>query len=188
MQGSSVCGIAPLDLFVKLPDILKTQDYWSGESHLSLHMEGIPSAVVPTAVYLDQHEVVKAAVHHQPQWAGRHLSAWTFPDILGFSSLLLLLLLMILPLQPTLLLPFLSSLPAAQSTGPILYMGPKMWHCAADSHIVVKYLFFKNYTISIPDLRSILVILWYEDCMEHKEAGPKMLYNKDNALQATWIV
>lgn len=70
--------------------------------------------MAPRAVYLEEHEVVKAAVHHQPQGAGRHLSARTLLEVLGVCSLLLL---MVLPLQPALLLPLFSSLPAAESTG-----------------------------------------------------------------------
>lgn len=149
MQGSSVLSIAPLDLFVKLPDILKTwQDYRSAESvpqFISQYTHGeYTSTVLPRGVHLDQHEVVEAAVHHQPQWAGRHLSARTFPDILGFSSLLLLR--MILPLQPTLLLPVLSSLPAAQNTGQILQMWAMIRHNAGVCS-VVKYLKNTSYLL-----------------------------------------
>lgn len=69
MQGSSVLSIASLDLSVKLPDILKTcpdyQENLNLNSHLNKLIVTLPSTV--DRFYLNEHEVVEAAVHHEPQ-------------------------------------------------------------------------------------------------------------------------
>lgn len=63
--------------------------------------------------YLHQHELVKAAVHHQPQGAGRRLSAGALPaSSLRLLPLLLFLRLLTLPLETPLLFPVLPFLPA----------------------------------------------------------------------------
>ena len=87
------------------------------------------------AAYLEQHEAIEAAVHHQPQGAGRQLSAGTLSGTLGILPVFLLL--TILPLYATLLLPLLSSLPAAENK-PATEMWTRTWYYSADPHIVVK--------------------------------------------------
>lgn len=61
-----------------------------------------------SALYFVQHQRVKAAVHHQPERAGRHLPAWSLSEGVSLAQLLLST-----PLQTALLLPLLSFLPAS---------------------------------------------------------------------------
>lgn len=100
MRGSSVLGVTPLDLFVKFAHILRKHTVsWELWEH--------SGSACSSDLYLNEHEAVEAAVHHQPQRAGRGLSARTFAGTLDLSALLVTL-----PLQAALLLPLLSSLPA----------------------------------------------------------------------------
>lgn len=112
MCSSPVGGVASLDLFVELPDVLTTQpksESWSGpQGGGEVKGEGEVGTT-----YLHQHELVEAAVHHQPQGAGCRLSAGALPaSSLRLLPLLLFLRLLTLPLETPLLFPVLPFLPA----------------------------------------------------------------------------